>query len=197
MYFRFSRKLHFPVKRTFIAMLILLFTVSGCSIYEKKAKAVRNYPEGEEKRQSDYVLEGVTHFHYENGILKVLIEFKLGYYYKREDELEMFDCKFKYFNKAGDLVSHGKAESALLYSVKSRLIARGNVVVTSETNGATLKTDELEWDGDEEKFFTESEVEITSKKGDVITGRGMVADIALRFVKIKYNVRGRLVGKKL
>lgn len=181
----------------FLIVLAVMFAISGCTIYDKKIKGSDGLVDSHENGKSDYVLEGVTHYHYENGVLKILIEFDEGYYYKNDDKLEMFNCRFEYYEEDGDLASRGEARTAFLYSLKSKLIAIGNVVVVSEKNGTTLKTDELQWDGDSERFNTDSYVEITSRKGDVITGRGMVADIALRFVRIKHNVKGKIVSGKL
>jgi lipopolysaccharide export system protein LptC len=53
-----------------------------------------------------------------------------------------------------------------------------------------LNTEYLEWHGNENQFTTDRFVTITQENGDTISGVGMVADIGLKKVSIKKDVKG-------
>jgi len=80
----------------------------------------------------------------------------------------------------------------VLYQDESLLIAEEDVVVISAVNGARLDTEYLEWIGKEDRFSTDRFVTITRENGDILTGMGMDADVALQFITIRKNVKGSI-----
>jgi LPS export ABC transporter protein LptC len=65
---------------------------------------------------------------------------------------------------------------------------RGDVVVTSEEEGTTLKTESLRWDANRKKIVTDDLVR-QERTNTIITGQGLEADPDLEKVVIKKNVK--------
>jgi len=138
----------------------------------------------------DYALQDVVHYNYQEGVLRVRMDFERGFYYADVEELHIENCSYVYYDKVGEVESRGKSKRATLYERESYLEAEDDVVVVSEVNGAKLETDYLEWYGSRDQFVTESFVTVTRKNGDILQGIGMIADVALNHVTIKKDVRG-------
>jgi LPS export ABC transporter protein LptC len=138
----------------------------------------------------DYILHDVIHFHYEEGFLKVKVNFEKGNYYNEQGELRVENCQFVYYDINNEVVSRGSSNKAKLYSNDSVLVAEENVVVISEENKGKLETEYLEWHGDENQFTSDRFVKITQENGDTISGVGMIADVGLKKVTIKKDVKG-------
>ena len=81
----------------------------------------------------------------------------------------------QYLNMEGEITSTLKADY-VYYTFKEKLYrAEGNVEVKNMKNGDELNTEELFWEPDEEKFFTERFVTIRSED-EVHTGEGLTAN---------------------
>jgi len=177
------------VKRTF-RILILSLLLPLCWGSKKSADVSDTSSNTQKSTLPEYVLRDVRHYHYEDGVLRFEITFEDGEYYAGSEELYVENCRFVYYDKNKATLSRGSSKLARIYGERSLVIAEKDVFIVSDVNGTALQTDYLEWHGEEEKFVTESPVEITRKNGDMITGRGMVADLSLRFITIKSDVRG-------
>jgi LPS export ABC transporter protein LptC len=176
--------------RCAVCAFSLLVLLAGCG---KTSRAGDSRTENEpQETLPAYVLKEVTYYHYRDGYLQVEIAFETGEYYAEADELRIDNCTFLYYDINENLLSRGRSNSATIHADRSLIIAEDEVVIISELNGGVLETDHLEWHGNKEQFLTESYVSLTRKNIDSITGTGMVADIALRTVTIKKNVRGIL-----
>lgn len=143
----------------------------------------------------DYILHDVIHYQYDSGVLKVKVIFEGGSFSRGEEELLVENCSFEYYDSNEVVISRGSAKKATIFRDRSELIADGDVVVVSELDGAKLETNHLEWHGKSNQFTTESFVTITRGNGDIIQGYGMISDVALRYIKIKKNVRGIIKSK--
>jgi len=171
------------------AFSILIF-LTGCKITSHPA--VSPSQDGPQETLPVYVLRDVTYYYYRDGYLQVKIVFETGEYYTEADELRIDNCTFLYYDINENILSRGRSKNATIYADRSLIVAEDDVVITSELNGGVLETDHLEWHGDKEQFLTESFVNLTRRNIDSITGTGLVADIALRTVTIKKDVRGIL-----
>jgi len=170
----------------------ILILLTGC---EKTSRPGDSRAKDEQQETLPaYVLKDVTYYYYRDGYLQVKIAFETGEYYAEADELRIDNCAFLYYDINENILSRGRSKRATIHADRSLIIAEDEVVIISELNGGVLKTDHLEWHGNKEQFLTESYVNLTRKNIDSITGTGMVADIALRKVTIKKNVRGILGG---
>ena len=178
----------FSKHKSLVVLLLMIVSLGGCFSKVKDSLTVQGGDHTE--RVPDYVIHNVTHYYYENGIKKSKITFESGEYYSDREELNVENCNYIYYDKDGNIKSKGSSDRAQIFKGGSLIISEDNVVLVSETNNAVLKTDYLEWHGDEEQFYTDHFVTITRTNGDIITGYGMLADIALRFITIQKNARG-------
>jgi LPS export ABC transporter protein LptC len=174
------------------ALLVLVF--SGCAEVRKERKTAA--ATAEEIQLPEYVLRGVSHSFYEGEALKIRIDFDKGAYFSGRQELAVENCTYVYYDSKGNVLSRGRSKRATLFSGSPRLVAEDDVVVVSEVNGGVLKTDSLEWRGDKNQFSTDDFVTVRRVNGDMISGKGMVADLALRIVTIKRNVKGHFQENK-
>jgi LPS export ABC transporter protein LptC len=177
-----------------VPLLLISILVLGGSGARSREKNNASTAQQTGSALPEYVLSNVRHYHYEDGTLRLETTFQKGEYYADTAELLVEMCEFLYYDKNKRVISRGSAQRAKICGNGSLIIAERDVRVISEVNGAVLETDYLEWHGEEERFSTESPVKITRKNGDTIAGSGMVADIALRFITIKRDVKGSVRG---
>lgn len=86
-------------------------------------------------------------------------------------------------NKEGAVESTFKADYVYYTAEDNLYKGTGNVVVENMETGDELTTEELFWDPDEEKFYTERFVTIVSED-EVHTGDGLVASEDFETYKI-------------
>jgi LPS export ABC transporter protein LptC len=178
-----------PIRYAVFTFSFLIF-LSGCGNISRSGDSQKKEPPRE--TLPEYVMKDVTYYYYRDGYLQVKMDFETGKYYAEKEELRIANCAFLYYDINENILSRGRSKRATIYADRSLIIAEDEVVIISELNGGVLETDRLEWHGDKEQFLTESLVNLTRRNIDSITGKGMVADIALRKVTIKKDVRGVL-----
>ena len=171
-----------------------LLILSGCADGRKERKAAAET--GGNVQLPEYILHDVTHSFYDSGVLKLRVNFERGAYFSGRHELTVENCAYIYYDSEGGVLSRGRSKRATLFSGDSRLVAEDDVVIVSEVNGGVLKTDSLEWLGQKNQFSTNDFVTVRRVNGDMISGKGMVADLALRVVTIKRNVKGHFQEEK-
>ena len=181
----------FNTVRSFGIILLICVSLSGC--LNKRKETQINLNGDTLEPAPDYIFQGVTHYYYEDGIKKTMIKFENGEYYSEREELYIENCTYIYYDMNGNVNSRGSSERAKIYNNGSLIISEDNVVIISETNNAVLETEYLEWHGDEEQFVTDRFVTITRTNGDIITGYGMLADLAIRFVTINKDAKGSFI----
>lgn len=178
-------------------ILLTLFALSLLSYCGKKGnKEASGISPSSNKLTPDYTIQEVTHYHYEDGILRVKITFERGEFYSSLNELYVENANFVYYDMKGKPLSRGSSKKAKVYQDRSELIAEDSVVVISDVNGGKLETEYLEWRGDENQFVSDKFVKITRTNGDTLGGVGLVADLALRYITIKKDVRGQFREKR-
>ncbi len=181
------KRLSDPIKICFV-LVFLFIVLNGCG--GKASRLSEEESGASRKRIPDYIIHDVTHYYYEGGIKKTEIIFDEGDYYSDEEKLYVENCSFIYYDIDGEINSRGRSERAIVLNNGSIILAEENVVITSETNGAVLETEYLEWHGGQEQFITDRFVTITRTNGDTISGIGLLSDVALRFITIHKNVKG-------
>jgi len=183
----------FRILRYFLIGIAIFLSATGCRKSDEK-RVFQQKPSDEKRNEKknlpDYILGDVTHYHYEDESLKLKIDFENGSYYNSNDDLWVENCKFIYYNIDRKAISEGSSRKARLIESNSKLVAERNVVVISNINQCKLETEYLEWQSDSNQFFTDRFVKVTRPNGDMLTGIGLTADIALRVVTIKSNVKG-------
>ncbi len=92
-----------------------------------------------------------------------------------------------FYNKKGVVESFLKSKYAIRYDREKKMIARNDVVVLN-TDGDTLRTEELIWDEATQLVTSDKFVRITTKT-EIIMGDGFESDITFKNPKI-YKIRG-------
>ncbi|HUT66189.1 MAG TPA: LPS export ABC transporter periplasmic protein LptC [Spirochaetota bacterium] len=176
-----------------VCLFVLVFVpvVAVCSAGKEDGAEA---PDEDAEKVPDYVFHDVVHHHYEDGVRKIKVIFETGRYFS--DELLVENCRFVYYDRKGEVVSKGSSRRAKLNAEGTELIAEEDVVVISEENKGRLDTEYLEWHSSDNQFTTDRFVKITQENGDTISGVGMVADIGLKRVTIKRDVRGSIREKE-
>jgi LPS export ABC transporter protein LptC len=178
----------FNTPRSFGIILLICISLSGCLSQGKENQINQN--SDSPAPAPDYIFQDVTHYYYEDGIKKTMIMFESGEYYSEGEELYVENCTYIYYDIDGNVNSRGSSDRAKIFNNGSLIISEDNVVIISETNNAVLETEYLEWHADEEQFVTDRFVTVTRTNGDIITGYGMLADLAIRFVTINKDAKG-------
>lgn len=78
----------------------------------------------------------------------------------------------EWYNRRGQVTSFFRANYVYFTKSENLYRAEGNVIVKSNAKNDELNTEELFWDQEEEKFYTDKFVTINSD-GEVHTGEGM------------------------
>jgi len=170
-----------------LVMFFILVLAAGCSRHGRDSSTVI---QDVQEETPSYSLEEVTHYQYEDGMLRVKVFFDRGDFYDDRQELRVENCTFVYYDIDGYEVSTGRSKRAVLYQNSSLLVAEDDVVIVSQVNRGMLETDYLEWRGVDSQFVTDRFVTITRENGDTLQGIGMITDVALNYVTIKRDVKG-------
>lgn len=130
------------------------------------------------------------------GVLNATIHSGHMAYYASRAEYNLRDSvSADFYNTEGNHTSRLTSLRATINEKDNLMFARDNVVVVSDS-GITLITEELFWDSDREKIYTEDSVTIITET-DTIFGRGFVSDRSLKNYEID-NVTGvthRKIGR--
>ncbi|MDT3738345.1 MAG: LPS export ABC transporter periplasmic protein LptC [Candidatus Kapabacteria bacterium] len=121
----------------------------------------------------------------DSGYTKAILKAKKGRVYQDNQETFLDDgMTVDFFSKFNnERISHLKADSARIDDVTKNMLARGNVVVISDSIGNRLETSVLEWNNSTQKIYSNEFVKITTKS-EIITGYGFVSDQNLDNYKI-------------
>ena len=150
--------------RLFFLLSIVLYSCSN------DPEAVKEFIETENLPIEK--IEGSEILHTENGTLKVKI---IATTIKRFKDIQpqlLFSNGFKviFYNDSGSVQSVLKATNAEVDEINNIMIASGSVVLTS-SEGKKMETEELIWNENKNKIYTDRKVVITTGK-EVIEGEG-------------------------
>ena len=172
------------VKKNFFWVFTFLIILSLSSCGKEKPEK----PKVSDKKSSpEQAIENFILTHTNQGEKEWELEADRAEIYKREGKTIVQKLKIKFYDQ-GKITSILTARRGELHSLSGDMEVRGDVVVTSEEEGITLKTESLKWDAQRKKIVTDDFVR--QEKGDtIITGQGLEADPGLEKVVIKKNVK--------
>ena len=134
----------------------------------------------------------VTINYTDSGLTKALVTAPLLERYASEEKnyTEMRKgINVKFLDKKGNVESFLTSLYAVRYDKEKRMIARNKVVVMN-TDGDTLRTEELLWNEATQRISTQKQVTITTKN-EMMWGDGLESDVAFKNPKI-YKLRGTI-----
>jgi LPS export ABC transporter protein LptC len=119
-------------------------------------------------------VENIEMYYTENERIKVKMTADLVYEFKNNDREFPKGIYLEFYNEFGRLESTLKANHAYFFKEKNQWRGRGNVEVKNIEKSEQLNTEELFWEPQKEKIFTDKFVTI-KQQGDVIYGEGLEA----------------------
>lgn len=164
-------------------MLSLAFFQS-CSDDSKAVPA--KMPTAEDySTKPDQISHDLKVFFVDSSYTKAILTAKLGRVFtERGETLLDSGVRVDFFSKeTGARISYLTADSARIDDKTKNMLARGNVVVVSDSSATRLETSLLEWDNTRQKVYSTENVKITTPT-QTIRGRGFISDVQLTDYRI-------------
>jgi len=165
-----------------VVMFVIFFVLSACGKEKSETGKVADRTSFPEQ-----AIENFTLTHTSQGEKQWELEADRAEIYEREGKTIVQRLKIKFYDR-GKITSILTASEGELYSQSSDMEVRGNVVVTSEQEKATLRTESLKWDSKRDKIVTDDWVR-QERNNTIVTGQGLESDPELEKVIIKKNVK--------
>jgi LPS export ABC transporter protein LptC len=168
--------------------------IAGCFFFFACENDLNKIREMQQNKLSVDEVKQVTNYLSQGGRLKAKLSapFMLRYY----DSVPRVEfpntIHVDFYNDSAKIESYLDAKRAYYYEQQSRVILNDSVVVI-RINGDTLKTNELFWEQNQHKLFTNSDVEIRQKT-KTIFGKGFESDEQLKNFRIDTPKGFVLVG---
>lgn len=96
-----------------------------------------------------------------------------------------------FYNDSSQVESTLDAKYGRYIEAQNKMYLRDSVVVIQKFNQDTLRCEELWWDQNKEKFYTNKPVKVTKKNGDIIPAQGLEASQDFRNIKFLQPSDGR------
>lgn len=96
-----------------------------------------------------------------------------------------------FYNDSTQIESILDAKYGRYIEGQNKMYLRDSVVVIQKFNGDTLRCQELWWDQNKEKFYTDKPVRLTTKSGKIIPAQGLVASQDFRSIEFIDPADGR------
>lgn len=175
-------------------LLLILLPVLWVACSEKPGGSYRSKkPDSIATRET---AENVTIEYTDSGILKAVIEspVMIGVKNVRNPYIEMpKGIRADFLDKDGNIESYLLSEYSISYTEQKRMVVRRNVRVLN-IKCEKLETEELVWDQQKGRIYTDKFVKITTPD-QIITGEGMESDQTFSDWEIM-NVSGTINRKK-
>jgi len=130
----------------------------------------------------DQVVENGEHLITEQGVKKALLTAEQLYFYNQTGKVFGDTVQVEFYDETGAFVSLLTAQTGEMDQSSRKMIARGNVFVRGRDS--TIKTEELHYDPQGNRIYSQVETEI-NQRGNVIRGRGVESDPALKEVRVQ------------
>lgn len=137
----------------------------------------------------DQEIKGASIFLFKGAVRTTEIKADYIEKYNKQDSTLAWGLDVHFYNNSGVETSHLIADSGLVRETTQFMVANGNVVVISQENKSRLETEQLFWNGMDQKVTTDSFVTIY-QEGDTLMGYGFEADQDLKGFKIMRQVKG-------
>lgn len=161
------------MRNVLIGSIVILLVISCSSVQED------NPIPGDEKQYPDQESWNAVITLTKEGIKRALVN--AGHLTKNNDEARIVldeDVDVDFFDENQRYLSHLKSLRAQVNERTNDLFAQGNVVVVSDS-GVTLQTEELHWDHQRERIFSNVFVTFITES-DTLTGIGFESDSDLK-----------------
>ncbi len=174
----------------------VLAVLSGCSLDYGAAMA-----EDLAADVPDTVVVGFSHTIVENGSPRFRLEAERGESYQAQKKMKLTGVRFVEYAAGGaaggaEATAEGRADSAVFYTDTESAELSGSVRFRSATDGVTVESGYLEWDGEARLLSSRAETVTTlsDDDGTSLSGSGFGADAARRSFSFGNRADGRFAS---
>lgn len=162
------------------AVLIGCFFILSCENDEKTLQ------EWTEKKIMVEEAKDVVSLFSQNGTLRAKLTSPLMLRYQSDTTYVEFPRRLHvdFFDSTTKVESWLDARYGKYLETQNKVLLRDDVIVIN-IKGDTLQTEELWWDQNQKKFFTEKEVRIATKDKRIIGGKGLEAGQDMSWYRLK------------
>lgn len=168
------------MRNAYITTLVLVLAIASFSC----EREIKN-PD-EEERYTGPTIENhdITTLYSDSAQLLIKLQAPVQQEFESGDGVFPEGFYIEFYDKDGKLESTLKGNYGKQDPKKSLYYARGNVVVDNLKKQEKLETEELYWDRNKAKIYTDKFVKITSPE-EILTGKGLTANQDLSRYSIK------------
>ena len=172
------------------SILVILLSLITLSCEDRHNNVSKKIDSLSKVEQPDQLAHGVTVLFTDSSVTKAILYSKRARIYQNK-YMTYLDSGIKVdfmSEKSGSRISVLTADSAQIDDRTKDMLARGNVLVISDSTGTRLETQLLQWNNVQQKIYSTENVLITTPN-EIIRGRGFESDPNLINYKIS-NVSG-------
>jgi LPS export ABC transporter protein LptC len=164
------------------ALLILLF-FSSC---ENDPKEIENWTKKTELREEAKTIESYLS---QSGVMKAKLTAPLMYRYQRDTVFTEFPntLHVDFYDDSVRIQSWLTAQYGIYYDNMNKVFLRDSVMVINK-DGDTLRTPELWWDQNSQKFYTDKPARLDGKDKHLTGTQGLEATQDLRSIQFKFPI---------
>lgn len=168
------------MRNAFIAMLMMVLAFAGFGC-EREIK-----DPDEEERYSGPTIENhdVTTLYSDSAKLLIKLQAPVQQEFESGDGVFPEGFYVEFYDEQGNLESTLRGNYGKQDPRKSLYYARGNVIVDNLKKKEKLETEELYWDRNKAKIYTDKFVKITTPE-EILTGKGLTAEQDMSRYSIK------------
>lgn len=178
------------IKKIHVVALVLL--AGGAGACEEPTQAPIAPPELQELG-ADLVNYGMVSFLTASGVREGRIEADTAYVFSDSALVRMRGMELVFYEDDGRARATIVAERGELDENTDRMVARGNVVLTVHADGRRIESQELHYDPNRDRIWSDSATVQTLPGGRTTRGTAFESDLDFRNVRIA-NPRGSLGG---
>ena len=154
----------------FLSFFFLVALLAGCKSIDEddvKKKVVYKGPISQSK--------DISTLYSDSARLQIKLSAPLQWQYENGDGVYPKGINMAFYDKVGRVTNTVRANYGKYDKQKDAYFAQGNVIVNNVIKDETLRTEELHWDKQRRKLFTDKFVTIQTKT-DILKGHGMTAN---------------------
>lgn len=170
----------------YIYIIIVLFSLISISCTETEKPVLENKKnEKITEIEPDQISYNVSVSFVDSSFTKAILHAgRARVYFSRYETLLDSGVKVEFYSRQSNMrISILTAENARIDDNTRNMLARGNVIVISDSTGSKLETNLLEWNNTTQKIYSTEFVRITSPS-EIIEGWGFESDPNLNNYRI-------------
>lgn len=144
-----------------------------------------------EEMTADLITFGMVSFLTSKGVREGRIEADTAYAYEDSSTIRLVGMHVVFYAEDGRERATVVADGGELDQRTSRMVARGNVVLTVRDDGRKVESPELNYDPDRDRIWSDSATVLTRADGRVTRGSSFESDLQFNNIEIA-NPRGAI-----